>query len=272
LKAGLDEMRRTIREKEPERPSTRLRQASLAISRSDLITRHSSLATDLDWIVMKCLEKDRTRRYETANGLAAVIYTGTGEDVYSGYPYGAYIPRGAGIFKTGDGGATWTQLASTASSAFQYVSRLAIAPNNSQVMLAATRSGIFRSADGGETWTTRYTVEMVGVAFHPTDSTQCIASGYHGRALYSTNGGLNWPLAAGLPGPSAWAGDGRVELTYCRLTPSIVYASVGNNNGEIYRSSNGGRSYTLRNSAPITWEERAGGPTRSGPTQPIPTS
>jgi tetratricopeptide (TPR) repeat protein len=74
LKAGLDEMRRTIREKEPERPSTRLRQTSLTTSGSELITRHSSLATDLDWIVMKCLEKDRNRRYETANGLAADIH------------------------------------------------------------------------------------------------------------------------------------------------------------------------------------------------------
>src|SRR4029450_7221814 len=40
---------------------------------SPLATRHSALATDLDWIVMKCLEKDRSRRYETANGLASDI-------------------------------------------------------------------------------------------------------------------------------------------------------------------------------------------------------
>ena len=76
--AGLDEMRRIIREQEPTRPSTRLS----TMLDADLTTvakhRHSDpgrLATliggDLDWIVMKCLEKDRTRRYETANGLAA---------------------------------------------------------------------------------------------------------------------------------------------------------------------------------------------------------
>src|SRR4029450_9779575 len=40
---------------------------------SPLATRHSALATDLDWIVMKALEKDRARRYETANGLASDI-------------------------------------------------------------------------------------------------------------------------------------------------------------------------------------------------------
>ncbi len=77
LKAGLDEMRRTIREQEPPKPSTRL--SSL---KGDELTktaqrRHMEppklvhlVRGDLDWIVMKCLEKDRGRRYETANGLA----------------------------------------------------------------------------------------------------------------------------------------------------------------------------------------------------------
>jgi serine/threonine protein kinase/tetratricopeptide (TPR) repeat protein len=80
LKVGLDEMRRTIREKEPERPSTRV-----GTLRGDELTTTakrrgleapklaSALRGDLDWIVMKCLEKDRARRYETANGLASDI-------------------------------------------------------------------------------------------------------------------------------------------------------------------------------------------------------
>ena len=72
LRSGLDEMRKIIREREPMRPSTRLRQTSIVReSRSRLSTINSSLSTDLDWIVMKCMEKDRARRYETADGLAA---------------------------------------------------------------------------------------------------------------------------------------------------------------------------------------------------------
>jgi WD40 repeat protein/tRNA A-37 threonylcarbamoyl transferase component Bud32 len=73
LRSGVDEMRKIIREREPVRPSTRLRQTAVTASPSPLATRHSPLATDLDWIVMKCLEKDRARRYETANGLAQDI-------------------------------------------------------------------------------------------------------------------------------------------------------------------------------------------------------
>ena len=78
--AGLDEMRRRIRETEPMRPSTRLS----ALTREELTTTAqrrgaeaprlvSQIRGDLDWIAMKCLEKDRNRRYETANGLARDI-------------------------------------------------------------------------------------------------------------------------------------------------------------------------------------------------------
>ncbi|MFO1459114.1 MAG: protein kinase [Verrucomicrobiota bacterium] len=94
-KSGLDVLRRTIREVEPQRPSTRLVQTlgaatrrrtesassivpateaeALAMERRRVQLKETlaELRGDLDWIVMKCLEKDRTRRYETANGLAA---------------------------------------------------------------------------------------------------------------------------------------------------------------------------------------------------------
>jgi eukaryotic-like serine/threonine-protein kinase len=76
LAVGLDEMRRTIRDVEPVKPSTRLNQERLANRARDAATfrtPQSVVADDLDWIVMKCLEKDRTRRYETVNGLATDI-------------------------------------------------------------------------------------------------------------------------------------------------------------------------------------------------------
>ena len=73
-------MRHTIREKEPERPSTRVsnlrgEELTTTAKRRGLEPPKliNLLRGDLDWIVMKCLEKDRGRRYETANGLAADI-------------------------------------------------------------------------------------------------------------------------------------------------------------------------------------------------------
>jgi serine/threonine protein kinase len=74
--ASYDELRRIIREEEPPKPSTRistLGQAATTMSaqRQSDPTRLSRLCRgELDWIAMKALDKDRNRRYETANGLA----------------------------------------------------------------------------------------------------------------------------------------------------------------------------------------------------------
>src|SRR3954468_13901466 len=77
LASGLDKMRHTIREQEPERPSTRLNTmlnadltSTANFRRTDAPKLVHLLRGDLDWIVMKALEKDRTRRFETASGLA----------------------------------------------------------------------------------------------------------------------------------------------------------------------------------------------------------
>src|SRR6185503_13976507 len=80
LSLGYREMQRTIAEREPARLSTRL--STMANEERTVVARNRSMDVtalaklfrgDLDWIAMKCLEKDRTRRYETANGLASDI-------------------------------------------------------------------------------------------------------------------------------------------------------------------------------------------------------
>jgi serine/threonine protein kinase/tetratricopeptide (TPR) repeat protein len=78
LESGLEHMLRIIREQEPPRPSNRLSTLAAAEMTSVALARQSepprllhAIRGDLDWIAMKCLEKDRTRRYETASGLAA---------------------------------------------------------------------------------------------------------------------------------------------------------------------------------------------------------
>jgi eukaryotic-like serine/threonine-protein kinase len=93
LKLGVDEVRRAIREQEPPRPSNRLGKlpkATLAdVARHRLAEPRMlmrSLRGDLDWIVMKCLEKDRSRRYATANGLALDIKRHLGHEPVDARP------------------------------------------------------------------------------------------------------------------------------------------------------------------------------------------
>jgi serine/threonine protein kinase len=75
-RAALGEVLRIIREEEPPRPSTRLTESKEALAsvaaqrRTDPGRLTKEVRGELDWIVMRCLEKDRTRRYETVSGLA----------------------------------------------------------------------------------------------------------------------------------------------------------------------------------------------------------
>ena len=77
--AAFEDMRRIIREEEPPKPSTRLssfgatRTTISANRKTDARQLDRTVRGELDWIVMKALEKDRWRRYETANDFAADV-------------------------------------------------------------------------------------------------------------------------------------------------------------------------------------------------------
>jgi serine/threonine protein kinase/tetratricopeptide (TPR) repeat protein len=95
-KAGMLEMLRVIREQEPAKPSTKLSTAeglpTLAANRGTEPAKLTRLVRgELDWIVMKALEKDRNRRYETANGLATDLHCYlAGEPVFAHPPSTIY--------------------------------------------------------------------------------------------------------------------------------------------------------------------------------------
>ncbi len=90
--AGYDELRRIIREEEPPRPSARvstLGPAAATVSarrRSEPRKLAALFRGELDWIVMKALEKDRNRRYETANGFAADVQRYLGDEPVQACP------------------------------------------------------------------------------------------------------------------------------------------------------------------------------------------
>jgi non-specific serine/threonine protein kinase/serine/threonine-protein kinase len=97
---SVDEIRRTIREKDPLRPSTRINRsgdASFTVAeqrRTQPAKLAAVLRGDLDWITMKALEKDRTRRYQTANAFALDVRRHLKhEPVSAGPPTAAYRTR-----------------------------------------------------------------------------------------------------------------------------------------------------------------------------------
>jgi len=97
IQAGLDEIRRIIREEEPPRPSTKLSGLTVDEQTTTAKRRQTDppklvhlVRGDLDWIVMKTLEKDRTRRYETASGLALDIQHYLNSEPVMARPPGQY--------------------------------------------------------------------------------------------------------------------------------------------------------------------------------------
>ena len=138
---------------------------------------------------------------------------------------------------------------------FRYVNRLAVSPENNQLLVAGTRTGLFRSTDGGLNWVQRLgTPHVLDVRFQPqltspsevpqTPGIQCIA-GTSGNGVYrSIDSGQTWIPATGLP-----ASPDRVEVAYARSNPSIVYASVAADQ-RLYKSIDGGASFIRQGGPP----------------------
>ena len=168
-----------------------------------------------------------------------VIYVGTGEGLYS------FGVRGTGIFKTEDRGQTWDALAATTwTEGFRSINRLIVAPDNDDVVLAATNAGIFRSGDGGRSWHQAYRSarQVQDLKFRPDDFSLQLATEDRGGILRSTDGGRTWDRAPGLPGQNR----GRMELAFAPSNPAVAYASADMRDGssDLYRSDDAGETWT----------------------------
>ncbi|MEN8132107.1 MAG: hypothetical protein ABFS45_18405 [Pseudomonadota bacterium] len=185
-------------------------------------------------------------------GNANVIYAGTGE----GYFNGDFV-RGDGIFKTTDGGATWTQLLSTAdNSDFHYVNDLVVSHKNAQIVYAATRMGVFRSTDGGAVWTQVHASSVQGGCLDLAIRTNrdpdhvFAACGTFTRATVfrTTDGGGTWVPVLG----ASELFMGRTSLAIAPSNEEIIYAlSASIAPGDfkdglhaVFRSTDGGGTWT----------------------------
>ncbi len=196
------------------------------------------------------------------------VYVGTGE----AFPRNT-ADYGDGIWRSDDAGKHWQSLGLQKSGS---IAKIAVDPANSRVVLAAAMGpefapggerGIYRSTDGGAHWTrVLYVNATTGgsdIAFDPKHPSVVYAgtfdflrrpwtlrSGGPGSGLYkSYDAGKTWKrltdpkLANGLPRSPI----NRVGVSICRSNPSVVYAFVPSKNGQLYRSSDGGAHWTMRN-------------------------
>ncbi len=197
-----------------------------------------------------------------------VIYCGTGESnsLRSYYP-------GTGMFKSTNGGTTWTNIGLVNCYSFGNVS---INPANPQILYAAAvgstrrkniESGIYKSTNGGTSWTNvLFVADSVGaidVVVDPNNPNKVFAAMWERQrredyikyggpmtALYvSTNSGTNWSVVTG-GFPSNASDLGRISLDICQTNSQIIYALTAYANGNsrgLYKSVDGGTSWTLIN-------------------------
>jgi hypothetical protein len=169
-------------------------------------------------------------------GDPSMMFAATGEGFFN-----QDAIRGAGIFVSTNEGESWAQLPSTANTSFDFVNRIAFSADGS-TLVAATRTGLFRSGDLGGTWTQALgQSDMFDVKFLPFSSTQAVASGRNKIAFFSSNGGVSWTASSGFSTPVSAE---RIELGVSRSSPNVVYASLDESNGQIWRSSDSGVSFT----------------------------
>ncbi len=176
---------------------------------------------------------------------AAIIYAGTGE----GFGNIDGI-SGDGIWKSTDGGQSWTQLASTAGNAdYVTVNRIVVDPANADILLAGTSTGIFKSTNGGQSFNMVYEYTGPISIFRQGRVQHIVADPDNFNTLYagvnsvgvvrSTNAGDTWTqvLDSRLVG-------GRLELAIAPSNTDWIYAAIEGGTGSVlYLSDNGGASW-----------------------------
>ncbi len=195
------------------------------------------------------------------------IWVGTGENVG-----GRHAGFGDGIYRSTDGGASWTNMGLKDS---EHISKIIVHPDDSDVVYVASQGplwspggdrGFFKSTDGGKTWKKtlgdeKYT-GVTDMVIDPRDADRIYAvtwehhrtiaawmgGGEKSRLYLSEDGGETWTqLKTGLPGGN-W---GKTGLTISPINPDVLYAAIelDRTKGGVWRSANRGGSWTKMSDA-----------------------
>ncbi|MGH8184415.1 MAG: WD40/YVTN/BNR-like repeat-containing protein [Rhodanobacteraceae bacterium] len=203
----------------------------------------------------------------------SIIYVGTGEsDMRSD------IVQGDGMYKSVDGGKTWTHIGLDDT---QQIAMIRVDPHNpNRVFVAAlghpygpnAQRGVFRSLDGGKTWKKvlgpNANTGAIDIIFKPGDANVIYAALWQtrrppwniyppsngpGSGLYkSTDGGNTWTHLEGHGFPAR--GLGRIGIAISAAAPDRIYAILDATDGGLYRSDDAGKNWKKTSGDPRIWQ------------------
>jgi photosystem II stability/assembly factor-like uncharacterized protein len=169
---------------------------------------------------------------------------------YAGTVRSLHRTIGGGIFKSTDGGASWTAINAGLPDAL--IGVLAIDPKTPNVLYAGTDShGVFKSSNGGESWATVNVSDLYtsvrALAIDPITPTTVYAGTRYCRVFKTIDGGASWTeMSNGLP-----EDPGGEDITLIRvlaidpLHPETVYA--GTSHGGVFKTWDGGKNWVVMN-------------------------
>jgi photosystem II stability/assembly factor-like uncharacterized protein len=189
------------------------------------------------------------------------LYVGTGEGHFREIVRGTWLPlRGAGVWKTSDGGANWTLLAATDTPDFYWVNDLVTSPHDADRIYAATRNGVFLSENAGTSWERILDPDVNGGCLdlalrtdQEVDWVYASCGTFEQATVYrlKMEGAREWRAVLSEPGM------GRTSLAIAPSDQSVIYALSASNlpgpneNYEqalhaVYRSTTGGSEGSWR--------------------------
>ncbi len=163
-----------------------------------------------------------------------VIYLGTGD--------ANYYYSGSGVYKSTDGGNTFT----SSGLGGRLIVEIVMNPANNLMLIAATDAGIYKSINGGASWTLKSSSLLAcrDLIFKANSTTQTLFASTYSELYRSTDMGETWTqLTSGIYIPSGATTGGGCRVAVTPADSNIVYFHMVAKNGTVFKSTNGGNTF-----------------------------